>query len=682
MKLVITNFLSLLFLASAYAQVASATDFKQLDARLAIKPQKGEVAGELHFIFDILKPTDSVIIDAKNMEFSEVLLNGQEVKWGNDQERLWISSDFEPRKDMNLYIKYEARPRQAMYFIDKAAGEKTEIQLWTQGQGKYTSHWLPSFDRTAEKLEFDLQIDYPADQKVIANGNLVEKERVNDSLMRWTYDMVRPMSSYLVAIAAGNFRKVSTSSRGGVPLDFYYPEGKQHLVEPTYRYSARIMDFLEKRTGVKYPWQNYKQVPVRDFLYSGMENTGTTLFSDAFLVDSTGFNDRNYVNVNAHELAHQWFGNLVTASSGEHHWLQEGFATYYALLAEREIFGEDYFYWRMFESAEELKQLSDKGKGESLLNPKASSLTFYQKGAWALFFLENLLGREAFDLGVKNYLERHQFGSVSTKDFLLEMEQASGRDLSDFRKDWLRQTAFQGTEALALLKESPFMKEYMKLASLKPLPVSEKKQYLQEALSFPVNDYLGQEAVYQLALEDPSSVEDLYRKAFESNNLYTRQAIALSLERIPAQLRREFETLLEDDSYMTKQLALYKLWKNFPSRRTDYLEQMEEVNGFSDKNVRTLWLALSLATPEVDAAEKREYFLELSSYTEPHHRYQLRQNAFNYLYQLAAFDAATVKNLADAKTHHNYRFRNFARRLAQRLIDEGSLKPEVEALLQ
>jgi aminopeptidase N len=99
----------------------------------------------------------------------------------------------------------------------------------------------------------------------------------------------------------------------------------------------------------------YKQAPVRDFLYAGMENTSATLFNTRYVVDSTGFEDRSYTNVNAHELAHQWFGNLVTAESGKHHWLQEGFATYYALLAEKEIYGEDHFYSKLYESASQLK---------------------------------------------------------------------------------------------------------------------------------------------------------------------------------------------------------------------------------------------------------------------------------------------------------------------------------------
>ena len=181
------------------------------------------------------------------------------------------------------------------------------------------------------------------------------------------------MSSYLVALAVGKYEKEEIASSSGVPIELYYYPGDDRKAEPTYRHTQQIFEFLEKEIGVAYPWQNYKQIPVRNFLYAGMENTGTTIFSDLFVVDSTAFKDRNYVNVNAHELAHQWFGDLVTVASGEHHWLQEGFSTYYALLAERAIFGEDYYYWKLFESAEELKELSDSGKGEALINSKASS---------------------------------------------------------------------------------------------------------------------------------------------------------------------------------------------------------------------------------------------------------------------------------------------------------------------
>lgn len=660
--------LAVLFSAATHAQQPAAVDFKHLNAEVSIYPSKKAVSGKILFKFDILEPVDSIFIDARKMAFSDVLLNGKKVDFGSDQKRFWITGNFSPAQDQQLQLKYSATPAQTLYFIPKkpeGAGQQ-DYQVWTQGQGKYTSHWLPSFDDTSEKLEFDLTYIYPSGKTLISNGSLVASEKISDTHTRWQFDMKKPMSSYLVAMAAGDF-KVSEHIKNDVPMFFYYPAGMEERVEPTYRHTGFMMDFFQKETGVAYPWQNYKQVPVRDFLYSGMENTGTTVFSDIFLVDSIGYNDHNYVNVNAHELAHQWFGNLVTAASPDDHWLQEGFATYYALLAEKEIFGEDYYYRKLFKTAEELKELSDRGKGEAVAAKNGSSLTYYQKGAWALHILNEKIGKKAFRTGLKNFLEKYKYATAGTQELIDEMEAASGQDLSDFVDDWLRQSAFQGTQALESLRESPFIQKYLELAAVKPLPVSEKRSLLLQALSFPVNDYLGQEAVLQLALEDPALVTDLYKKAFSSGNLYTRQAIAFSLQEVPQQLKSEYESLLNDESYLSQEMALYNLWMSFPEDREVYLRKMAETEGFIDKNIRTLWLTLALATPNFETNSKSRFFEELKAYTAPHYRFQVRQNAFGFLYQLNAFDEESIANLQDATSHPNYRFREFAKELLKTL---------------
>ncbi len=665
------------------AQSLTEVDFTHLKAEIAIFPEEGEVRGSLVYTFDVLQPGDSIFIDAQTMEFQKVVLNGNPVDFFNDNSKLWIVSSFRSSQDNKLEIAYTTRPKQAMYFIQtQPEGEKEEYQVWTQGQGKYTSHWLPSFDDPTEKLEFDLSLLYPTGNRVTANGILVDSEETYNGMTRWEFDMKDPMSSYLAAVAAGNYDFQEITSENGISVKLFYPFGKDHLVEPTYRYTAKIMDFLEKEIGVEYPWQNYKQIPVQDFLYAGMENTGTTIFSDLFLVDSIGFHDRNYVMVNAHEMAHQWFGDMVTAASGEHHWLQEGFATYYALLAEKEVFGEDYYYWRLFQSADELKEVSDSGKGESLMKIGASSLTVYQKGAWALHILNELVGKGAFDTAVKNYLLKHAYSTVTTQDFLTEVAAVSGKDLSLYQKNWLEQSAFQGTEALESLKKSDFIQNYLEIASLKQLPLENKKELLERALDFPVNEYTGQEVVYQLALEDPSAVLDLYKMAFASGNLYVRQAIALSLQEIPQELKTLYESLLDDDSYVTQEAALFNLWMNFSEDRLKYLSKMAGKEGFSDKNIRTLWLALSIATSGVNSSDKEEFLKELSSYTAPHHRFQLRQNAFGYLYQLDAFSSQNIKDLVAASRHHTYRFRKFAKDLLKRVLELESLLPEDRTLLE
>lgn len=658
-------------------------DFKELDAAISINPSAEEVRGEIRYNFEILEETDSIFIDAKNMEFRKVMVNGKEAKFSNDGKRLWLLGNFKPSAENGLVLEYSAEPEQAMYFInwEIPKGIETSRQVWTQGQGRYSSHWLPSFDDMREKIIFDLEVEFPEGYQVIANGEQLEKKQVNDSVTSWKFSMDKPMSSYLVAIAAGNFEKEETVSSSGVPISLFYEPKDEEKVSSTYKYTKKIFDFLEEEIGYPYPWKNYKQIPVQDFLYSGMENTGATIFSNSLMVDSVAFNDLNYVNVNAHELAHQWFGNLVSDTNGQHHWLHEGFATFFALLAEKEIFGDNYYYWKLFDSAEQLKALSDSGKGESLLNEKASSLTFYQKGAWALHILREKVGEGAFKEGIQNYLEKYAYKNVTTEDFLAEIEKTSGMDLSEFRKNWLEQSAFRATEALSSLKKSEFIKNYMGIAALRELPIKNKLAAFDAALDFPVNDYIGQEVVYQLR-EAPMTPEvlDLYNKALESGNLYVRQAIATSLEVIPKELKSQYISLLEDDSYLTIENALLKLALQYPGQAEEFLQKTKGVEGFSNKNVRILWLTLNLISPHASSEEKEEYYNELSGYTATFQPFEIRQNAFGYLFQLDAFTDRNLLDLVEATQHHTYIFRDFSRKLLNRLLQEEKYRTRFSAL--
>ncbi len=487
------------------------------------------------------------------------------------------------------------------------------------------------------------------------------------------------MSSYLVAFAIGDFDKKELVSNSGIPIELYYKPSDSLKVEPTYRYSKQIFDFLETEIGLPYPWQNYKQVPVRDFLYAGMENTTATFFSEAFMVDSIGFNDRNYVNVNAHELAHQWFGDLVTEKANKDHWLQEGFATYFALLAEKEVFGDDYFYWQLYQTAEQLKAMSDEGKGESLLNPKASSLTFYQKGAWALHILREKIGDEAFKTAIKNYLEKYKFKNVSTDDFLNEVKAVTEIDITEFENNWLKQSAFQSEDAYQSLLKSPFIRKYFEISALRAVPLSEKEIQLKTALTFP-NDFIGQEAVYQLVDEPISETLPLYKTAFESNNLYVRQAVALSLQTIPKELQTEYESLLNDESYVTLETALYQLWSQFPEKRKEYLIKIKGIEGFQNKNVRQLWLTLALITEDFEIAEKENYLKELKNYTSPDYSFEIREKAFEFVNELLLWDLETLKNLAEATVHPTWRFAKSSKTLLNNLLQEKKYHEQIKIL--
>lgn len=633
---------------SVRAQQTDFVDFKTAYVKLEIKPMQKEVSGEVTYLFDVLKPADSIFIDAQKMEFDAVLLNDKKVEVNNDGRKLWLLSPFKPSVNNEISFMYKAKPKKAMYFI--GWNNEGRNQVWTQGQGKYTSNWLPSFDDMNEKVEFDLSVAFDKDYEVIANGKLVGSQ-ISEGNKVWHYDMKQPMSSYLLAIAIGKYdRKIERSKSGTLLEMHYYPEDSLK-VESTYRYTKRMFDFLEEEIGVVYPWQNYKQVPVKDFLYAGMENTSITIFSDAFMVDDIGFVDKNYVNVNAHELAHQWFGDMVTAKSGTHHWLQEGFATYYALLAEREVFGESYYYWRLSEYVDELVGQENAGKSTSLLNPKSSSITFYKKGALVLHMLREEVGDKLFRKAVKSYLNKFQYINVETDDFIREVEKVSNKDLSEFVAFWLMSDSFDIESIMAQYDND--LTIFIRHILLPECGAEKCEDYL-------LNDERSEIDKVKVIKRYPKYIT---KNLFRNGSLLMRQAIAENFSRIPLNLKTDYEALLNDRSYLTNEIALFNLCNNFPDDIRSYLEQTKGIVGFNDKNVRQLWLYLALVTSTYSEAEEQTYLNELIGYTDPVYGFEVRQNAFQYLVSMWSCEEKCTENLKQATTHHNWRFKSFAKQL-------------------
>lgn len=630
------------------SQQTGYVDFLTGTVNLSFKPTKKTVSGSVTYRFEIINDIDSVYIDAKQFSYIKYVFNHVSYHEYNG-EHVILKNNFKKGEIHEVDIVFSTSPKKAMYFIDWEH-EKGNKQVWTQGQGKYTSNWLPSIDDMNDKIEFDICITFNNNYQVVANGELKNKT-VAANETTWCYNMQQPMSSYLVALAIGKYNKKVAYSKSGIPLEMYYYPKDSLNFEPTYRYTKQLFNFLEDEIAVPYPWQNYKQIPVKDFLYAGMENTSATIFSDAFVVDSVAFVDKNYVNVNAHELAHQWFGNLVTETSGTHHWLQEGFATYYALLAEREVFGDAYYYWQLYEYAQELLTQDLAGGSTALLNPKSSSTTFYKKGAWALHILREYVGDHAFKKGVKNYLLKYQYKNVDTNNFINEVESASGEDLSGFVKIWLKSNELHYDEMERFLCANSI--EYKGFLRLK----NEKfEKNILDHIESSKNTHIISELIKNLN----GKINHL---VFEKDNISIRQAIAQSISKIPIELKEDYETLLHDKSYITIETALFNLWQNYPQERHKYLNQTKGMIGFSDKNIRILWLTLALVTDDFELNNKQLYFDELTEYTSPNYAFEIRQNAFKYINEIKACNSLCVKNLNQAVKHHNWRFSKFAKSL-------------------
>ncbi|MCD0469882.1 M1 family metallopeptidase [Flavobacterium sp. JAS] len=668
------KYILLFFTSFIFAQQTQFVDFKSVNAHLKLNTTDKSIAGSVEYQFDVLKPIDTIKIDAKDMEFSKILINQKEVNFINTGKQLQIINNFEKGKNQ-LTFDYWAKPKQALYFI---AIENSKVQIWTQGQGRYTSNWFPSFDDVNEKLIFNLGITFNKEYQVISNGVLKEKI-ANGDLIEWQYRMENSMSSYLAMLSIGKYDKKELKAKSKIPLEYYLENKDVNRFESTYRYSKRIFDFLEKEIGINYPWEIYREIPVRDFLYAGMENTTSTLFATRYVVDSIGFEDRNYTNVDAHELAHHWFGDLITAESSTHHWLQEGFATYYALLAERDIYGDDYFYSKLYDTAQQIK-FASRTDSVPVLNAKASSLTFYEKGAWALFVLHESIGDKAFKKAIKSYLKKYAYQNVNTQNFFDEIKKVSNFNLEKFQKTWLESPTFDTAEANTLLSKNKTIQIRLEVDKLKKTPLAEKEVFLKKTLESDAFPSIKQAIVDQLVNEKYEAKKALLLTALKTNNVQVRQDVASTLTKIPEDFRLEYETLLDDKSYQTQEIALFWLWKNFPDHRSEYLDKSKNWIGFNDYNLRTMWLSLALSTPNY-SSDSEALVTELISFSSTKYEATTRQNALEKLISFKIINDQVLSNLVSATTHHMWQFSKFGRETIRFLLKNSEMRVSFERIL-
>lgn len=413
-------------------------DYERMRLSVEFEPEKGLVKGKItHFFSPIRAKVDSFFLDGPGIVIKDAKLNGQNITFKNNAEGI----SFFPSKTLlwgekdSLTITYEAYPRRGLYFIGwNDPNNLSRKQIWTQGQGIDNRHWFPCYDTDNDKLITEVYVKFNKDYKVLSNGVKVLEKDNKDGTKTWRYKMSHPHASYLVMLGIGKYEIKETKSRSGVPLySWYYPEWKDR-VPYTYKNNEKIFDFLESEIGVPYGWESYSQIPVQDFMFGAMENTSATLFGDFFETDARSFNDRNYCAVNAHELAHQWFGDLVTERSWNNHWLQESFATHYNITAEREMFGQDHFDWARRSAQNAGIGVADK---KSISHSEASSTIIYQKGSQVLEMLKYITGREGFNRSVKRYLNDHKYENVDSDDLLTAFEDELGMELDWFWYEWV-----------------------------------------------------------------------------------------------------------------------------------------------------------------------------------------------------------------------------------------------------
>ncbi len=414
-------------------------DYQNLTLNIEFDAEKGKVYGKVKHSFIVLREElDSLRLDGIKMTYNKISLDGKEVKYKADDKGLSIyPEDLIWDSKHNLEIEYEAYPKRGIYFIGwKDTTGRSRKQIWTQGQGIDNRHWIPMYDEKNDKVISEIIVAFDNKYKVLSNGKLLKTKDIGENKKEWQYKIAHPHAPYLIMLGIGEYEIARTKSKSGVPLQFYYYPDQPEQYEPTYKFSVEMFNFFENEIGVKYPWETYAQIPVQDFMYGAMENTTATIFGDFYLIDGRGYLDRNYVRVNAHELAHQWFGDMITARDGASHWLQESFATHYDMMYQKEAFGQDYFDWvrkGYNEQALEASKLDLK----PIAHSGAGTVRHYPKGAFVLEMLKYVVGREQFNAAIKYYLEKHAYGSVDSKDLLVAFHERLGYSLDWFWEEWV-----------------------------------------------------------------------------------------------------------------------------------------------------------------------------------------------------------------------------------------------------
>lgn len=314
---------------------------KHMDAELKIIPEERKVIGKVTFLFSPYKSkTDSFIFYCPEITVSSVKLDNVDAmfKYFGDNVAIYPNKNLEFQKDYKVTFIYTARPTEGLYIIgwDDRKNIKRK-QVWAHRP----SHWLPF---TTGRITSNMIVSVDSAYKVFTNGERISvKTNGKDRFKTWHYRMNKPNPFFSTALVIGDYDYAVSKTKRGIPLEYWYYAGQKDKVEPTYRYTEYMFEFLERELGCNYPWEVYREAPVEDYLYGAMETTTSTIYGDYMLVDKRGFMGRNYVNVNVHELIHQWYGNYITHIAGKEIWITEGMATHFAKQFEKEIFGDDYY---------------------------------------------------------------------------------------------------------------------------------------------------------------------------------------------------------------------------------------------------------------------------------------------------------------------------------------------------
>lgn len=381
---------------------------------------------------------DSLTLDAVGLQIQSVSVDGtaQVFDYDGEQLRVRLRSVTQVGQAIQLAIAYEVnQPQRGLYFInpDTHYPEKP-IQVWTQGEDEDSRFWFPCFDYPGQLATSEIRVRVPKPFVAISNGALIAAEEDGEStLYHWFQQQVHP--TYLMTLAVGDFAVIKDSWQDR-PVTYYVSQGQEAAAQRTMGKTPRMIEFFSQTFGYPYPYPKYAQVCVADFIFGGMENTSTTLLTDRCLLDErAALDNQRSESLVAHELAHQWFGDLVVIKHWSHAWLKEGMASYAEVLwTEQEYGADEAAYYRLNEARNYLNEDSSRYRRPIVTHIYREAIELYdrhlyEKGACVYHMLRAELGEDLFWNAIHTFVQDNAHRTVETIDLLRAIEQATGRNL-------------------------------------------------------------------------------------------------------------------------------------------------------------------------------------------------------------------------------------------------------------
>ncbi len=416
--------------------------FLEIDLDITNKSLRGKNTIEIEFINN---KSNEFRLNAVDLNISKVQWQNQDVPFSEKDQEIVVSlpKNYSRGEKGKVSVEYSLKePRAGIYFIapDQKYPDR-DIQVWTQGQDDDSRYWFPCFDQPGTKFLSEMKITAPAGFICTSNGALLKEERGAE---RWTFHwkMSLPIPAYLVTLTAGKFSEIK-DKWNSVPVHYLVQKGFEEQGKVSFSKTPKMMEHFSKKLGFPYPYEKYHQVCVSEFVFGGMENTTATTQTDATLHPLHIEPDFTSDDLVSHELAHQWFGDLVTCHSWSHGWLNESWATFMeSVFREHDRGEDDAHYYRYEELQIYLNEDSSLYRRPIVTNVYSDPAEIwdrhlYQKGGLILNMLRAELGEEDFWKGTQLYLQRHQGKAVETVDFRRALEEVSQRSLEWFFDQWI-----------------------------------------------------------------------------------------------------------------------------------------------------------------------------------------------------------------------------------------------------